>query len=163
MIVLIVLSLVAQQITRPSTLMSAMQSYRISLNANEKIALDYIHDNTPQNSVILAEKYAHQYTFPLSGLAGRAAYLEYDQTVYKQNLKLNPLDDRRQVIRDLWAASKPEQFCQILTATPTTHLIEYSSHPLLVYSPPCMQPIWESSPKNPLTSSEKVTIWKVNR
>lgn len=163
-IVFTVLSLIAQQLARPSILMSKVNDSTISLNANERIALAYIHDYTPQNSVILTDKYFDKYTFPLSGIAGRAAYLESQgNAVDLQSLKLNPLDIRQQVIRDLWKTSKLEQFCQILTATPTTHLIEYSNHPLIAHNPPCLNPIWESPNQNTSTSSEKITIWQVNR
>ncbi len=163
-IVFIVLSLVAQQLARPSIIMSKVNDSTISLNANERIALAYIHDYTPQNSVVLTDKYADKYTFPLSGIAGRAAYLESQgNAVDLQSLKLNPLDNRLQVIRDLWKTSKSEQFCQILTATSTTHLIEYSNHPLLVRNPHCIQSIWEIPNQNASASSEKITIWQVNR
>jgi hypothetical protein len=163
-IVFTVLSLVVQQLARPSIIMSKVDDSTISLNANERKVLAYIHDYTPQNSVVLTDKYVGKYTFPLSGIAGRAAYLEAQgNAVDLQSLKLNPLDNRQQVIQDLWKTSKLEQFCQILTATSTTHLIEYSNHPLLVRNPPCIQFIWEISNQNTSASSEKITIWQVNR
>ena len=168
-IALIVLSLVAQQLTRPSFLMLAkadgdINQGAISISANERRVLDYIHDYTSQDSVILADKYVDKYAYPLSGITGRAAYLEASgNTVDRQSLKRNPLDDRRQVIQDLWATSNLEQFCQILKATPTTHLIEYSNHPLLVRNPPCMHSIWESPNQNTSASSEKIAVWQVSR
>lgn len=165
-VALIILSLIAQQLTRPSLIMTKLQDLRMSINADERMALAYIHDQTSQNSVILAEKYVDKYTFILSGLSGRSAYLEAANNVLDQQaMKLNPLDNRRKIIRDLWKTTEPEKFCQILIATPTTHLIEYSNHPLFVHNLDCMHPIWESpnQNQNAPSSSKKITIWKVKR
>jgi hypothetical protein len=156
MITLIVLSMVAQHLTRPSLIMSVIRSARISLYSNERTALAYIHDSTPPNSVILTNKYVDQYSFLVSGLAGRAAYLE---TVDGEQ----QLANRWQHLKDLWATSESKQFCQLLTATPATHLIEFSNHSLLVHNPSCMQQVWVSSNTSTIASSETVTVWKVNR
>ncbi|MHC5829297.1 MAG: hypothetical protein ACYT04_78625, partial [Nostoc sp.] len=87
-----------------------------------------------------------------------------DDPVYKQLLRVYPSENRlEQVIKDLWATSKAERFCRILMSTSATHVIEYSTHPLLINNPFCMQPIWESSNQSIPASSEKVTIWKINR
>lgn len=162
-IILIVFSLVAQQLTRPSIIAKKFRDSAISISVNERMTLSYIHDNTPEDSIILQNKYVDTYTFLFSGLTGRAIYLDGTSLVDKHSLKLSPLDNRQQVIRDLWATPKPEQFCQTLTSTPTTHLVEYSSHPLLVNNPPCMQIIQEYPQENPPASSERITIWMVIR
>ncbi|MEH1988499.1 MULTISPECIES: hypothetical protein [unclassified Nostoc] len=160
----VVLSLIAQQLARPSRLMVNLLSEQVNLNTNERMAMTYIHDKTPQNSVILTNKYVDDDIFLLSGISGKAAYLEgAGNTVDQQSLRVYPSDNRRQVIKDLWTTAKSERFCRLLMATPATHLIEYSTHPLLINDPACMQPIWESSNKVIPTSSEKVTIWKINR
>ncbi|MEH2238944.1 hypothetical protein [Nostoc sp.] len=159
----IVISQAAQQLARPSLLMTKMYSEGPTINASERIALVYIHDNTPQNSVILTNKYVDDSDFLLTSIGGRAAYLENTyEVVSKLTLKAYPSDDRKQVIKDLWATSQPERFCRLLMTTPATHIIEYSTHPLLVNNPLCMQPIWESSNQSIPASSEKVTIWKIN-
>ncbi|QKQ73066.1 hypothetical protein [Nostoc sp. TCL240-02] len=162
----VVISLVAQQLSRPSVLMASVYSYRATTSASERMALAYIHDNTPQKSVILTDKYANygeDYPPLISGIAGRAAYLEFpDAPANELASKLYPSDNRQQVIKDLWATSQAERFCRLLTATSATHIIEYSTHPLLINNPPCMQSIWESSKKVIPASSEKVTIWKIN-
>ncbi|MEH1839545.1 MAG: hypothetical protein V7L20_12415 [Nostoc sp.] len=169
----IVTSSIAQQMARPSLLMNELHSYGITISASERIALAYMHDNTPLNSVILTDKYMppnderddNDQIFLLTSITGRAAYLEITYTFDYSNevLKTYFSDNRVQVIKDLWATSQPEQFCRLLTKTPATHVIEYSTHPLLVNNPFCMQPIWESSNKVIPASSEKVTIWKLNR
>ena len=164
-ITFIVISLAAQQLAKPSILMNYVHDEGVTIDASERIALAYIHDKIPQNSVILTDKYVDSY-FPLvSSITGKAAFLEgtKENPVEKQSLRVYPSDNRKQVIKDLWTTSQSEQFCRLLMATPATHVIEYSSHPLLVNNPPCMQPIWESSNKNIPASSEKVTIWEINR
>lgn len=160
----LVLSLTAQQLARPSLLTTNLRSDEVNLNASERMAMAYIHDNTPSNSVILKNKDIDNYVFLLSGITGRAAYLEAaDSTVEEQSLKVYPSDNRRQIIKDLWATSESERFCRLLTTTLATHLIEFSTYPLLVNDTACMQSIWESSNKVIPASSENVTIWKINR
>ena len=163
-IAFIVISLAAQQLTRPTILMTRVYSYTATINYSERMAMTYIHDNTPQNSIILTDKYADKSEFLLTSITGRAAYLEktFDH-LEEQILKIYPLDNRKQVVKDLWATYQSKQFCRLLMTTSATHIIEYSTHPLLVNNPLCIQPIWESSNQSIPASSEKVTIWKLNR
>ncbi|MEH2333281.1 hypothetical protein [Nostoc sp.] len=160
----VVIYLAAQQLARPSILMTALYSEAATVSANERMALTYIHDNTPQNSVTLTDKYLKDRNFVLTSITGRPTYLQKDyDDISELTLKNFPSENREQVIKDLWATSQSEQFCRLLIATPATHLIEYSTHPLLVNDPVCIQPIWESSNQSIPISSEKVTIWKINR
>ncbi|MEH2082665.1 MAG: hypothetical protein V7K89_22595 [Nostoc sp.] len=163
-IAFVVLSLAAQQLARPSLWMTNVYSAGVTINASEQMALAYIHDNTPQNSVILTDKYVDQSNFLFTSLTGRAAYLEHTfEDLSELALKAYPSDNRKQVIKDLWSTSQSEQFCRLLMATSATHVIEYSTRPLLINNPPCMQSIWQSSKKVVPASSEKVTIWEINR
>ncbi|QKQ73067.1 hypothetical protein [Nostoc sp. TCL240-02] len=160
----VVISLAVQQLARPSLLMTKMYSEGATINASERMTFAYLHDNTPKNSVILTDKYVDDSNFLLTSITGRAAYLEKTYDVISElTLKAYPLDNREQVIKNLWATSQSEQFCQLLMATPATHVIEYSTHPLLVNNPLCIQSIWESSNQSIPASFEKVTIWKINR
>ncbi|MEH2066869.1 MAG: hypothetical protein V7K47_01630 [Nostoc sp.] len=164
----VVISLAAKQLAKPSLLMTEVYSLAATLSANEQMALTYIHDNTPQNSITLTHKYTGEYvehqSFVLTSISGRATYLEKNyEPLNKLILKIFPSENREQVIKDLWATSQSEQFCRLLIATPATHLIEYSTHPLLVNDPACIQAIWKSSNQSIPVSSEKVTIWKINR
>ncbi|MEH2082667.1 MAG: hypothetical protein V7K89_22605 [Nostoc sp.] len=161
----VVLSLATQQLTKPNKLGMTYNSQKLEISASEQLALAYLHDNMPQNSVMLTNKYIHDYSVLASSITGRSAYLELtsdEDPLNRQSLKIYPSDNREKVIKDLWTTSQSEQFCRLLTTTPVTHVIEYSTHPLLINNPFCMQSIWESSNKI-LASSEKVTIWKINR
>ncbi|WP_138498277.1 hypothetical protein [Nostoc sp. PA-18-2419] len=160
-IAFIVISVIVQQLARPSILMTDVYSSAINLSGSARMAFAYMHDNTPQNSVILTDKYIEKRI--VSSITGRAIYLEdIDTPVHMKLLKAYSSENREQVIKDLWATSQSEQFCRLLIATPATHLIENSTHHLLVNNPPCIQPIWESANQSIPVSSEQVTIWKIN-
>ena len=129
-IAFVLISQADQQFARPSLLMTKMYSEGATINASERMALLYIHDNTSQNSVILTNKYVDDSDFLLTSIGGRAAYLENTYEVVSDlTLKAYPSDDRKQVIKDLWATSQSEKFCRLLMTTSATHIIEYSTHP----------------------------------
>jgi hypothetical protein len=158
--VAVIVTVVLQQI-RPPTLLQAYNSgqYALKLSANEWSALSYIHDSTPQESVIISNRHLEPDMAVFSGIGGRAGYFEYTASILA-NLS-SPSDsqeDRAERIRSLWSTTNPDQFCQLLTSTVATDLVEYSNSPLLVRNTPCMQQLWSSS-----GPGEKVVIWGVKR
>lgn len=160
-IALVVLITVVYQQVRPPTLLQAynLGEYALTFSANEWSALSYIHDSTPQESVIISNKHLEPDMAVFSGIGGRAGYYEYTLSILNNvPSRLVPQEDRRERIRSLWSATSPDQFCRLLTSTVATDLVEYSSAPLLVQNATCIQQLWSSS-----GPGEKVVIWSIKR
>src|SRR5205814_9738006 len=79
---------------------------RVAVEAEEWRAFVYLREHTHTDSVILTNRYWNDRNFVVSGLAGRAAYLELPgNPVDKQALKLNPRDDRVATTIAPWSAA----------------------------------------------------------
>jgi hypothetical protein len=86
-------------------------------------------DHSP-NSVILGNLADWRPDFVISGLAGRAAYLEAGaHRMDRQAQRLNPADNRPRIVSALQKATDQEQFYQLLLSTPITHLLEDQQNP----------------------------------
>jgi hypothetical protein len=125
----------------------------------ETQALQWIWENTPHNAVILTNRYykdaPHAYT--ISGLTGRAAYIEAAGTITDlQAMRIYPYDNRYQTIETLWQTTSSGQFCNVLATTIVTHVVIFNDAPLQVPDPPCLSLVWTSSPAG-------VTIWQVKK
>ena len=127
------------------------------ISEEERLALRYLHDETPRDAVVVSNRYvdAHdRHAFWLSGLTGRAAYLEYAANPVEQHAaRLFPDERRRDRITGIWAAQTTDAQCAILATMPVTHLVEYAEQPLRVRDAPCMRRAWSSA-------GDEVTIWE---
>ncbi len=126
-----------------------------TLSEDEWLAVHYIHDHTPAEAVVLTNRFLDN-QIALSGLTGRASYLDYTPNPIDQWLcRLDPADNRQQRITDLWTTSDLLLFRERLGQTGATVLLEYADRPLLVHRPPSLVRLW-SSPRG------RVTVWGVN-
>jgi len=86
-------------------------------------------DHSP-NSVIPGNLADWRPDFVISGLAGRAAYLEAGaHRMDRQAQRLNPADNRPRIVSALQKATDQGQFYQLLLSTPITHLLEDQQNP----------------------------------
>src|SRR6266496_4119026 len=85
----------------PSPLTLLDRQLRFEIKAQEWPAFVYLREHTPPDSVILTNRYWNTYNFVVSGLTGRAAYLEAHENspVDELALRLNPRDDREAIIK----------------------------------------------------------------
>jgi hypothetical protein len=155
--IVLVAGLLNRTIASASPLTVLNRQTRVGIEAEEWPAFVYLRDRTPPDSVILTNKSWGTYQFVVSGLAGRAAYLEAAGTpVDKQALKLNPRDDRVATTKALWSAASDAEFCSLLRSTPITHILEFQDHPWPVHPAGCLTRLWE----NP---EHTLIIWQVAR
>ena len=153
-VILLIFFTIGRQLTLPSNFMSMLFASNIVLSEDHRLALSYLHEHTPQDAVIISNNDTSPFIF--SGLAGRADYAgdPYD-TMEEIALQLNPKDNRRERISELWVTANEEHFCARLYPTLATHLVEYTNQPLQVDEPACLQRIWQSPQK-------EVSIWQVD-
>jgi hypothetical protein len=129
----------------------------VAIKAEEWSAFVYLREHTPPDSVILTNRSWGVWRFVVSGLAGRAAYLELSgNPVDKQALKLNPRDDRVAITKALWSAASDDQFSSLLRSTPITHILEFQDHPWPVHPPDCLTRLWQNR-------EHTLIIWQVAR
>lgn len=151
------LAVTAQQVTPVGGTLSANAAQPIRFDADEWAALQFLHDRTAGDAVILSNKYVDQPAFVFSGLTGRATYLEFaNNPVDRQVRRLRPTDDRRQIIGWLWRTTDPSQFCEVLLRTGATHLVEYADQPLEVRDASCLWSAW-------VGRRPTVRIWGIRR
>jgi hypothetical protein len=135
----------------------AKAANKMHFDADEWQALRFLRDQTARDAVILSDKYVDEAAFVFSGLTGRPAYLEAaDNPVDRQVVRLNPADNRRQIIRWLWWTAIADAFCNQLSKTGATHVVEYGSHMLNVRNAPCLHQVW-------MSPARRVRIWEVRR
>jgi hypothetical protein len=130
-----------------------------AINAEEWSAFVYLREQSPSDSVILTNRSwgAYAYRCVVSGLAGRAAYLEYPgNPVDRQAQRLNPRDNRTKVMAALRETTTDDEFCNLIWSTPITHLLEFEDHPWVLHPAACLTPIWKSPRRS-------VIIWQVIR
>ena len=142
--IIIIIIFAGRQLTLPSKFMSLITGPNLVMSEDEWLALTYLHDQTPKDSIIISNNGT---SFNFSGLAGRADYAGDPYYSMKPlALQLDPKDDRQERIIELWGSRDGEHFCARLYPTPATHLVEYAKqlHPLLVDNAPCLEKIWES-------------------
>jgi len=142
----------------PSPLTLLDRQFRFEIKAQEWPAFVYLREHTPPDSVILTNRYWNTYNFVVSGLIGRAAYLEAHENnpVDELALRLNPRDDRAAIIKALWSAGSDDWFCSLLRSTPITHVLEFANDPWPAHPPSCLTRLWE----NP---EHTVIVWQVIR
>jgi len=136
-----------------------IQQSSVRITADEWLAFIYLKTHTPPDSIVLTNRSwddrSFLLLFVLSGLAGRAAYLESPgNPIDWQALQLNPSDDRLALMTALRSSTSDEQFSTLLRSTPITHLLEFEDHPWPAHPPDCLTRIWESP-------QQKAVIWKV--
>jgi hypothetical protein len=148
-------AIVAAVIGQRPLVVEPLGSDKAKLDADERHALGFLHEQTPFRAVVISNKYADRYTFVFTGLAGRAAYIEGGKNIMNmQALHVNPADDRLARVEQLWKTSDAEEFCTLLLDTPATHLVEYADSPLHVQAPRCLQQVWVSPRR-------EITIWEI--
>jgi hypothetical protein len=118
-------------------------SIAMSIDQDHWLALEYLHDRTPPDAVIIMRDIS-----PLSGLHGRAAYYEGIGGEVFEKLALRFSGDNRPFILDrLWSSQSNKDFCALLAATRSDYLLADSKNPLYVENPQCLERVW-SSPRN---------------
>ena len=142
----------------PSPLTLLCRQGIVAIKAQEWPAFVYLREHTPPDSVILTNRYWNTYNFVVSGLTGRAAYLEAhgNNPVEELALRLNPRDDRAAIIKALWSAGSDDWFCSLLRSTPITHVLEFANDPLPAHPPSCLTRLWENQ-------EHTVIVWQVIR
>ena len=141
----------------PSPLTLLDRQFRFEIKAQEWPAFVYLREHTPPDSVILTNRPSDACNFVVSGLTGRAAYLEVPGNVVDQlALGLNPRDDREAITKALWSAGSDDLFCSLLRSTPITHVLEFANDPWPAHPPSCLTRLWE----NP---EHTVIVWQVIR
>jgi len=142
----------------PSPLTLLCRQGIVAIKAQEWPAFVYLREHTPPDSVILTNRYSNGYNFVVSGLTGRAAYLEAhgNNPVEELALRLNPRDDRAAIIKALWSAGSDDWFCSLLRSTPITHVLEFANDPLPAHPPSCLTRLWENQ-------EHTVIVWQVIR
>jgi hypothetical protein len=146
------------RIAGPASLLTRLtRENPVAIKAEEWPAFVYLREHTPPDSVILTNRSWGVWPSAVSGLAGRAAYLECPgNDVAIQALKLNPRDDRVAITKALWSAASDDQFSSLLRSTPITHILEFVNDPWPAHPPSCLIRLWE----NP---EHTVIIWRVIR
>src|SRR6266480_5558694 len=140
----------------PLTLLLCRQ-WGVAIKAEEWPAFVYLREHTPPDSVILTNRYWNAYNFVVSGLTGRAVFLEVPGDVVDHlALGLNPRDDREAITKALWSAGSDDWFCSLLRPTPITHVLEFANDPWPAHPPSCLARLWE----NP---EHTVIVWQVIR
>lgn len=137
-----------------------MQSQQVSvvIDADTWQVLQYIRDQTPQDSVILSKEWVRSWYYLFSGTEGRISYLEnVDGPVELNIARADTGHNRLQLIDDLTAAKDDETFCKLLQQTPITLLVEYQAWPYLVHPAACLEQVMVSTP------SQQVILWRVKR
>jgi len=158
-LVLIVLAAgLLYRIAGPASLLTRLgRESGVTVKAEEWPAFVYLREHTPPDSVILTNRSWGVSRFVVSGLAGRAAYLELPgNPIDKQALKLNPPDDRVAITKALWSAASDAQFSSLIRSTPITHILEFQDHPWPVHPPDCLIRLWENR-------EQTLIIWQVVR
>ena len=103
------------------------------LTSDERLTFYYLHETAPADAVIVTNQRVNQPVFVLSGLTGRAAYLEFaNNPIDKWAKLLHPQDDRMKRIQELWTLHDPAIFRAVLRQTHATMLLEYADSPLAV-------------------------------
>lgn len=144
--------------TGPASRLTSFE-YTQHINAGEEIsqdrwrALEWLRQETPADSVIISNEYL-DYKLVFSGIAGRAGYVEGLGDINDTEAQRIYGDDRAAIVGGLWATADLANFCGVLRTTPSTHLVEFAASPLVVASPPCLEPAW-SSPEG------EVTVWRI--
>jgi hypothetical protein len=127
----------------------------VAIKAEDWQGFVYLREHAAPDSVILTNRLWNPYSFIVSGLSGRAAYLELPgNPIDAQAQRLNPRDDRIAIRKALSVAATDDQFCGLLRSTPVTHLLEFQDHPYQVHPPDCLTRVWENL-------EHTVIVWKV--
>jgi hypothetical protein len=143
---------------------ASLRDYRVLVPAtkakfspDEWQALLYLRQNASPDAVIMSNEYCSAYFFPFSGIAGRAAFLEFGGNILDLfAMKLNPEDNRVAFINTLWATTEPAVFCNTLSKTKATLIVEYAKAPLKVHPAACLRRWWQGP-------AGQVTIWQVSQ
>jgi hypothetical protein len=141
----------------PSPLTVVDRKEAVSIRPEEYRAFLYLKERTSPDSVVLTTRHSGFYQFGVSGLSGRAAYLELPGSVIdRQAVRLHPRDDRTAIMNALLSASSDEKFSQLIRSTPITYIVEFRDHPLPVHPSDCLTRVWENT-------EHTVIIWQVTR
>ena len=129
----------------------------VVIRAEDWPAFVYLREHAPPDSVILTNRSWQPYSFIISGLSGRAAYLELPgNPIDQQARRLNPRDNRVEITKALRSAESDGEFCRLIRSTPITHVLEFQDHPWPVHPPDCLARLWENPERT-------VIIWQVIR
>ena len=127
----------------------------VAIKAEDWQGFVYLREHAASDSVILTNRSWNPYSFIISGLSGRAAYLELPgNPVDEQAIRLDPRDNRVAIMNELSVVTSDDQFCGLLRSMPVTHVLEFQDHPYRVHPPNCLTRLWENL-------EHTVIIWKV--
>jgi hypothetical protein len=134
-----------------------LRNFRVVFEPEEWQALSYLREHTPPEAVIMTDHYLNKYIFVISGVTGRAAYIEAaGLPVDAQAARSDQEGDRGATVRLLWSCSDEDTFRTILLRTPVDYLLEFGEHPLLVHPQSCLNLLWEGA-------TGGTRIWSVTR
>ncbi len=158
-VVIVLLFGLLQQVRGRSTLEQIWWDDSVRLSKTEQAVIDYIHDQTPKNTVIISNQHRELYFNVFGAFAGRADYFEYTATSLNVPLiRESGNEDRSKRIEAIWAATDPTEFCKLLVPTAATKLVEYDRQPLKVTNASCLKQEWISQ-----QTGEKIRIWQIIR
>jgi hypothetical protein len=134
-------------------------AFNIQISPASWDAFHYLKEWTAGGAVVLSTSPRDREVFTISGLGGRAAYLEAPGNVVDQQaLRLNPGDNRAVILSSMETAQNagdPARFCALVTGTPITHILEEASNPLMG-GLPCLRRLW-------LGRDGATAVWQVLR
>ncbi len=142
------------QRTRERTPVQAALGQGPIISGDEWAAMVYMRSHLPADAVLLTKVSHHPMAAcMLSGIAGRASFLEY--FCMGGPLGGGPTDQwsgRVKRIDRVWNADDSAAFAAGVLDTGATHLVEYAQHPLRLHPSDCLEESW-SSP------SGEVKVW----
>jgi len=143
---LLLLAACAWQVTRDKTPIQAAYADGPVISGDEWAAMTYIRDHLPGDAILLTKVSHHpNAACMLSGIAGRAAFLEY--FCMGGPLGGGATDQwfaRLERIDRVWNADDSATFAAGVLDTGATHLVEYSQHPLHLRPSDHLEETWSS-------------------
>jgi hypothetical protein len=132
-------------------------STKASFSPDEWEALLYIRNNAQPDAVIISDTPPTAYFYSISGIAGRAAFLEaVGNPLDLCARQLDPGDNRVDIMKTLWSTTNPTVFEDTILKTKATLLVENAKSPLKVHPSGCLRCWWRGP-------GGQVTIWEIIR
>ncbi len=144
--VLLILVASSWQRVRPNSSLQSTSSSGPILKSEEWLGMAYMRSHLPADAVLLTRTSHHPTcTALISGIAGRASFLEYAPICGPLAGGLqDQWDGRIERIDRVWDADDADDFATAVLDTGATHLIEYADHPLELHPGDCLEPFWTS-------------------
>ena len=114
-----------QNVLREPSFLEQMLGSGPTFTRAEWAAMRFLHDSTPPDAVIIAQKHIEPAAALFGGIAGRAAYLEYTESILFRKNRVKVPSQRGRIIRAIWNTPSKETFAELLCPTPATYLVEF--------------------------------------